>query len=80
MGWQRFRDAEEAREALRIPSGDPRLVARISALWEFSGRLLGAPSGPRGLQRFRTMEEANEQRERWLSERALELRRRRSLG
>jgi hypothetical protein len=74
MGWQRFRDFEQAREALWIEPGDPRLIARIRSLWEFSSRLLGGRSAPRGLRRFRSIEEANEDRERWIAERARALR------
>ena len=80
MGWQRFRDFEQAREALWIPPGDPRLVQRIQSLWEFSSRLLGGRSGPRGLRRFRTIEEANEDREQWVAERARALRAERLRG
>ena len=80
MGWQKFHDFEQAREALWIARGDPRLVERIRSLWSFSSRLLGGRSGPRGVQRFRTIEEANADRERWVAERALALRAERISG
>lgn len=73
MTIQRFRDFEEARQALWIPPGDPRLVERIRSCWEFASRL--APgAAPRGLRRFRTIEEANLDREEWTMRRARELR------
>jgi hypothetical protein len=80
MGWQRFHDLERAREALWIPPGDARLVPRIRSLWTFSARLLGGRSGPRGIRRFRTIEEANEDREQWVLERARALRAERGPG
>lgn len=74
MGWQRFRDPEEAREALWITRDDPRRVERLTRLWEFGSRLVGGRSAPRGIRRFRSIEEANEDRECWVSERARALR------
>jgi hypothetical protein len=74
MGWQRFRDFQEAREALWIEPDDPRLVERIRSLWAFSSQLLDGLSAPRGLRRFRSIEEANADRERWVAERARALR------
>lgn len=73
MTIQRFRDFEEARQALWVPPGDPRLAERIRNCWEFARRL--APgAAPRGLRRFRTIEEANLDREAWTNQRARELR------
>jgi len=73
MPIQRFRDFEEAHRALWIERGDPRLVPRIRALWAFVSRL--APgSAPRGVRRFRTLEEANADRESWIELRARTLR------
>lgn len=74
MPLQRFRDFEEAREALWIERGDPRLAARIRSLWEFAGRLAPGAAGPRGIRRFRTIEEANRERDEWIAERARALR------
>jgi len=73
MPIERFEDWEAARRALWIPRGDARLAARIRALWAFSRRL--APgAAPRGLRRFRTLEEANQERDTWCARRAHELR------
>jgi hypothetical protein len=68
MPVQRFRDFEEARRALWSERGDPKLSARIRSLWAFARRL--APgAAPRGLRRFRTLEEANRHREEWIERR-----------
>ncbi len=74
MSLQRFRDFEEAREALWIERSDPRLAARIRSLWAFASRLLPGAAGPRGVRRFRTIEDANREREEWITERARALR------
>jgi hypothetical protein len=64
MPWQRFRDFDAAREALWVDRDDPELVPRIRRLWAFARRL--APGAqPRGLRKFRTIEEANEARDAW---------------
>ena len=68
MPVRRFRDLDEARRALWVAPGDPALADRIRRLWRFSARL-AALSAPRGLHRFRTIEEANADRERWVTDR-----------
>ncbi len=73
MTLHRFKDMDEARRSLWIPRGDPSLATRIRALWAFARRL--APgSAPRGLRRFRTIAEANRDRELWCARRAEQLR------
>ena len=73
MSLQRFRDFESARDALWIPPGDPRLIPRIRSLWTFARRL--APGiAPRGIRRFRTLEEADRDRDAWIESRARTLR------
>jgi len=73
MPLQRFRDSEDARRALWVERGDPQLARRIRGLWAFAGRL--APgSAPRGLRRFRTLEEAGRERDAWIELRARSLR------
>jgi len=79
MPLQRFRDHEEARRALRARPGDPDLFTRIRRLWTFAARL--APgAAPRGLRRFRTIEEANLEREEWTARRVRALRAARRRG
>lgn len=70
---RRFRDFDEARDALWVRPGDPRLLERIRSCWEFARRLVPV-AGPRGLRRFRTIEEANQEREEWTFRRAREMR------
>lgn len=73
MPLERFRDFDEARRAQWVAKGDPALGRRIRSLWAFARRL--APgSGPRGVRRYRTIEEANRDREQWTAERARRLR------
>ncbi len=75
MGLQKFRDLEEARQALWTEGADPDLHLRIQRLWALSVRL--APLGiPRGLRKFRTIEEANEDREAWVRRRVRAIKRR----
>ena len=65
---ERFRNMEEARRALWVAPDDPSLPRRIRRLWAFAKRL--TPSfAPRGLRKFRSIEEANLERERWVAER-----------
>jgi hypothetical protein len=58
MGIERFRTFEEARRALWLEPGDPRLLDRLKRL----GELARTPPRPRGVFRFRTIEEAKRQR------------------
>lgn len=68
MPLQRFRDFDEARRALWSGREDPGLASRIRSLWAFARRL--APgSAPRGIRRFRTLEEANRHRDEWIEHR-----------
>lgn len=69
MPIQKFRNFDEARRALWVQTGHPGLVARIKRLWAFSTRL--APRQiPRGVRKFRSIEEANQERQRWVKRRA----------
>ena len=68
MPVQRFRTFDDARRDLWLPPGDPKLLARIRSLWEFSARL--APCAmPQGVRKFRSLEEANQDRDRWTQQR-----------
>jgi hypothetical protein len=60
---QRFRDLDDARRALWTTADDPRLLDRLRHLWRFTARLVRSRPSP-GLRRFRTIEEANADRER----------------
>lgn len=79
MGIQRFDDPEEARRALWAEPGDPELGNRIRAVWAFARRLApGAP--PRGLRRFRCIEDAARAREEETAARVARLRAERGDG
>jgi hypothetical protein len=64
MPVQRFRDFDEARRALWADAGDPELSRRIRRLWAFSARLVSRRA-PRGVRRFRTLEDACRDRSAW---------------
>lgn len=52
------------RRALWTSSDDPALARRIRSLWARAARL-APPAIPRGLRKFRTIEEAAREREQW---------------
>ena len=65
---QRIPSLDDARRALWIEPHDPTLSARIRSLWQFSARLVELMI-PRGVRRFRRIEDANAERERWVADR-----------
>jgi hypothetical protein len=73
---RKFRDLDTARRALwqRRPSD---LLSHIKALWAFSARLTPRQI-PRGLRKFRSIEEANQEREQWVTRRVQTLRSKRA--
>ena len=68
MPIQRFRTHEDARRALWCDSDHPDLHRRIARLWATSARLVPL-NIPRGLRKFRNIEEANREREQWVADR-----------
>jgi hypothetical protein len=60
----RFKDFEAARRALWTGSDARDLSLRIRRLWAFSARL-ARRRVPRGLRRFRSLEEAARERATW---------------
>ena len=75
MPIRKFREGEDARPAWTGPPGHPDLIRRIRAVWAIAARL--APSNfPRGVRKYRTMEEANREREEWDVRRCGEMRER----
>jgi len=74
MSVQRFRTLEDARRALWLKPGDPRLERIIAWVWALSAELMGNQPPPRGLRKFHTLEEANADREQWETERSRSLR------
>lgn len=77
MPIQKFRDVDDARRALWARSGQPDLVSRIKRLWEFSTRLTPRQI-PRGVRQFRSIEEANQERDQWVIRRVRALRAKRT--
>jgi hypothetical protein len=77
MPVQKFRDFDEARKALWADSGQIDLVPRIKRLWAFSTRLT-PPQIPRGIRKFRSIEEANQDRDNWVRRRVSALRAKRT--
>lgn len=64
MPVQKFRSHDEARRALWTDSSDPALPMRMRRLWEFMERLC-RHKPPRGVQKFKSIEEANRERASW---------------
>jgi len=68
MSIQKFRTLDAARRALWQQPRSSGLVARMKALWAFSARLVPRQI-PRGVRKFHSIEEANQEREQWVSRR-----------
>jgi hypothetical protein len=60
VGVEKFRTFEDARRALWLEAGDPRILERLRTLADLAGVL----DGPRGVFRFRTIGEAKSRRQR----------------
>jgi hypothetical protein len=73
MPIQKFTSLDEARRALWASPGQPDLLTRIEALWTFSLRLVPRQI-PRGVRKFRSLEEANQERDQWVQQRVDRLR------
>lgn len=61
MPVEKFRDLDQARRALWLPVGDPAIARRCRALWQ-GWALIVPPVIPRGVQKFRSLAEANAER------------------
>ena len=68
MAVQRFRSFDEARRALRTRPDDPELPRRIGSLWRLATQITPLQI-PRGVRKFRSIEEAQQERRRWTSAR-----------
>lgn len=60
----KFRSFEEAERALWMDCSDPTLPRRIRALWSRRGGSVPLPA-PRGVRKYRSIEEANADRDAW---------------
>jgi len=61
----KFRTLDEASRALWLKPGTPELARAVAWVWAFSASLAGNPVYPRGVRKFRTIEDANADRNRW---------------
>jgi hypothetical protein len=74
MPVHKFRSLEEMNEFYDrqwLRTGDPKIIRQICYLWEMSEALV-QPVGlciPRGVRKYRSIEEANADRDRWEQER-----------
>ena len=77
MPIRKYRSLEEMnREPQWLPTGDPSIPRKIRYLWRFSETLL-RPVGtciPRGVRKYRSIQEANTDRACWEQERVDRLR------
>lgn len=73
MPVERFRTFEDARRAGWLEPGDPKLARRMAWVFAWTTRM-AREAPPRGVQRFRTIEAANEARERRIQQRVDTLR------
>jgi hypothetical protein len=72
MPVQKYRRIEDMPDAaLRYDAGDPAIPNKIRYLWRLSEALLGGVGTciPRGVRKYRSIEEANEDRDRYEQER-----------
>lgn len=74
----KFRTLEEARRAQRLKPDDPKLERVIRWVWGLAAAMAGPTGAPRGVRKFRSIEEANADRKRWEIERSRRLRTSRS--
>lgn len=75
----KFRTIEEmnAHDRSRwLDSGDPRLMKRIEAIEQMSGGLIPPLNIPKGVHKFRSIEELNAFKDRYVDERIALLRQR----
>jgi len=69
MSVEKFRTLQEASRAARLAPGDPQLLRRLRHLFRLAQRLAPFPP-PRGLQKFRSLAEAQQARAAWQRQRA----------
>lgn len=69
MPVQKFRSLDEMRRAKWVSADDPRLPDIIRFNWEVAWEMSGRYVPPRGVFKFRSIEEANAHRRAWVAER-----------
>ena len=70
MSVQKFRTHEEAKRALWCFNPDDEYYERVSQLFKLANQLC-PPDFPRGVFKYRTIEDANKAKEEWLLQNAL---------
>jgi hypothetical protein len=68
----KFRTLKEASVALWASPDDPRLPNRIRSWWQSCERM-SVTHSPRGLRKFRSIEEANAEQKTWRVETSMKL-------
>lgn len=69
MPVHRYKSVAEMGDTGSVRAGDPRLARIMRDVWEFSARL-ATTTPPRGVRRFRNIEESNRARQLWCEQRA----------
>lgn len=64
MPVRKFRHVSEMESTLWYDRGDPALQRAIAGVWDFAARVCPLRF-PRGVHKYRSIEEANADRERW---------------
>jgi len=64
MPVRKFRDVSEMEDTLWYDRNDPALPLAIARLWSFAARMWPLQF-PRGVHKYRSIEEANADRDRW---------------
>ncbi len=76
----RYRTFEEAEQDLWLNPGDPKIAQTLRFVWSLGRALAQHYPYPRGVQKFRSIQEANASREAWEMERVRRLLASRSRG
>ncbi|MGH9795090.1 MAG: hypothetical protein ACRD5G_09975 [Candidatus Acidiferrales bacterium] len=74
----KFRSLDEMRRAQWLRPDDPRLPLVIRLVWHRAWEMAGSYVPPRGLFKFRSMEEANAHRTAWEDDRIARIQRHRA--
>jgi hypothetical protein len=64
MPVRKFRDVSEMEDTLWYERNDPALPRAIASVWDFAARVCPLQF-PRGVHKYRSIEEANADRDRW---------------
>jgi len=73
MGLQKFKNFGEAERALWCFNPDEKYFKQVRELFNLANRLC-PPDFPRGIFKYRTIDEANETKQKWLLQNALKKR------